>query len=241
MPARRRWRPYLSDGVGASRVRVVRPETLALARWTHRIDGRGTATTRVAFGNGLTIEDGEIRVVFNRIQHLPAPRFERASAKNRDYARAELQGLVASWLYQLGDRVVHSMRRHPLVSPSLSHQRWTAAAVAAGLPIAVRSFAASDRSPIRAAVSTSAGRGGDSGSVLVAGDSVIGSHAGRFGPRCVVAARALDAAIVEFRFATTAGTDALVDVDLMPALTDRAAVLLTARLLERSSHAPGPS
>src|SRR5262249_31759455 len=150
-----------ANELGAERVGVARPEVLSLARWSHRVDAHGRASTRVALPRLGTLDTSSIGAVLNRIQHLAVPRFRRAPAKDREYAGAELQALVASWLAEHGARVVPSSRRHPCVTPGLPWQHWASAAAVHGLPI---------RSPPTDGVAAAS-----AGAVLVAGDRAGGA------------------------------------------------------------------
>lgn len=216
----------LAGRLGADQVRVLRPEVLGLARWSHRVSSRGRAVTRVTVPGAETLVSAELRAVFNRIQYLSVPRFRSASVKDREYAAAELHAVVASWLAELGDRVVHDVRRHPWVIPSLTRQQWVSAAAAHGLPVAPRT------------IGTAAGGGADQvgtlgrcGSVLVAGGTAAGSLAGDFGERCVAATRTIGLPLLEFDFAIEQGATVLVQVDPQPRLTDPRAAEVVSELL----------
>src|SRR5262245_29560283 len=78
----------LARELGARAVRVVRPEILSLARWSQRVDANGGASTRIELPLGQPLANVELLAVLNRIRYLPVPRFQRASAKDRDYAGA---------------------------------------------------------------------------------------------------------------------------------------------------------
>ena len=226
----------LSARIGRTRVRTLRPEALALARWSHRVDVRGGASTRLTPPDGRTVASGEIEAVLNRIRYLPLPRFRRASPKDVDYAGAELQAVVASWLCELGDRVVNPVGRHPWLTPEMPLPLWASIASAAGLPVRSARLAASangaDERDCAAGTWPHASDEAVS-RVLVAGDAVTGEMAPRYGATCIAAARAMSVSLVEFVFvlAGPASDIALVHVDLLPPLLDAAQVELTANLL----------
>ena len=226
---------------GPSSVRLVRPELLSLASWSHRVDSRGRTSTRLSLPNAAPIDDAA--AVLNRIRYLPVPRFHRATAKDRDYAGAEMQALVASWLAGFGTRVVHVVREHPWVTPVLPRQHWAAPAAVCGLPVARRVVSTSPR--VRQSRShglvhekrdedgigevTANGLGP---TVLVAGDCTGGQLASAFGAPCVRAARMLGFPLLEFRFATEGGRTVLTEVDPLPSLVEPWATALTVDLLE---------
>jgi hypothetical protein len=218
----------LAGRLGTGHVRVVRPEVLGLARWSHRVSARGRAVTRVTLPSSETLVSAELGAVFNRIQYLSVPRFRSASIKDRDYAAAELHAVVASWLAELGDRVVHDVRRHPWVIPALTRQQWVSAAAAQGLPVAPRTAGtaagneAEDQQP---------GAWAPAGGVLVAGGTAAGSRADEFGERCVAAAHAIGLPLLEFHFAVEHGATVLVQVDPLPRLVDPGAAEVVSELL----------
>ena len=242
----------LRSGLGAEAVHVVRPEVLSLARWSHRVDEHGRASTDMTLPGRPPIYSGDIGAALNRIRYLPVPRFQRSSPKDRDYAGAELQALIASWLAGLGERAIHAVRRHPWLTPSLPAQHWASAAAACGLPVARRSITTSERwrlpgesmhGPLPSAGTScyeehARLRYEDNerhmtlaGSVLVAGDQIEGTLVRQFGTQCLAAARALGFALLEFRFALVAGGAALVDVDPLPPIERPTEVEATYRLI----------
>ena len=217
----------LAGRLGSEKVRVVRPEVLGLARWSHRVGSRGRACTRMTLPNAETLVSADVGAVLNRIQYLSVPRFRSASAKDREYAGAELHAVVASWLAEFGDRAIHNVRRHPWVVPFLAHQQWVSAAAANHLPVAPR------KTEIRAGNGAEdvIGGGSLSGSVLVAVGTAAGSLAGEFGERCIAATRAIGFPLLEFHFAVEQGKTVLVQVDPLPRLVDPWAACMVSDLL----------
>lgn len=241
--------------LGPLRVRVVHPEMLSLAAWSHRVDARGCSSTRVALPGAEPVHSAEIGAVLNRIRYLPVPAFGRAAPKDQEYAGAELQALVASWLAGLGDRVVHVVRRHPWLTPMLPLQHWAAAAARSGLPVLSRAVSNSARprpegvhggrptsvgTSIGASIGTSVASVGTSvgasvgasiGTALVAGNRVGGEFAGRFGSGCLATARLLGFPLLELSFTIENGAPALAAVEPFPSLAEPWAVSLTSALL----------
>lgn len=243
---------HFAHNFGSRAVRIIRPEMLSLARWSHRVDSRGRAATRLTLPRSEPIDDAGVGAVLNRIRYLPSLRFQRASAKDQDYAGAELQALVASWLAALDRRVVHVVREHPWVTPVLPPQHWAKAAAEAGLPVATRIISSSPRAlRYRSGHAPGKHRQGDAAShpaasdgtvptVLVAGDRVGGLLSAGFGPQCLQAAHLLRFPLLEFRFATEEGSTVLVEVDPLPPLVEPWAAALTAGLLESLAAEPQP-
>ena len=224
----------LIERLGPQNVRIIRPETLSLARWSHHVDSKGHATTRVAWPNQATLESAEIGAVLNRIRFLPVTGFYRSSDKDRDYAGAELQAVVSSWLASFGNRAVHPVRRHPLLTPVLPRQHWTAAAAAVGLPVALRTVANSARAERWRSVKLANGSvpALAAGSVLIAGNRAGGTLAGVFGPLCLEASQRLGFPLLDFRFVAGPGGAMVSEVDPLPVLDQPWEADLTARLLE---------
>jgi len=242
---------WLARKLRPEAVRVICPEALSLALWSHRVDARGKASTRLVLPHAGSFATSQLAAVFNRIQYLPLPRFNRATPKDRDYASAELQAVMVSWLAELGDRAVHNVRRHPWLSPSLPLLHWARATAACGLPVAAHVVANSPRvgaSPgnppltsvtdgqfANSRVARDRRNGLDNGvlmgTVLVAGEEAGGQLADRWGSNCIEAAKSLDFPLLEFRFALEDREMVLVAVDPLPTLIDPWATALAGRLL----------
>ena len=214
-------------------VLLLRPETLAMARWSQALDRGGRAHTRLTLSDGMRLEGGSIGVLINRSQCLTAAHFRQASAKDRDYADMELQALVTSWLGELADRVVPSLRRHPWLIPSITHLHWAAAALEAGLPIANGQRRVNGgwiRTPLpHDAHHQSASPAGD---VLVAGEHLGGLLAERFGKGCLAVARRLELPLLLFRFEDRGAGPALGEVSLFPPLREAWEVTLVSRMVD---------
>jgi hypothetical protein len=209
---------WLASELGSQTVRIVRPEVLSLAKWSLRVDCHGAASTSIEWPQKEPLEGSSIGAVFNRIRHLPVPRFRRACAKDRDYADAEFHAVVTGWLARYGERVVQGVRRDPLLTPMLPLQHWATAAAACGLPVAARTVTNQAEEVV-------------AGTVLVAGSQVGGIFADRFGRRCLATAQALRLSLLEFRFAIAGSDVVLAEVDPLPPLDEPWAAALTGQLL----------
>lgn len=225
----------LEGKLGPGTVRVLRPELLALARWSHRVDARGQARTRLALPDGSTIDSAQLGVVLNRVRRLESVRFRRAGPRDRDYAAAELHAVATSWLAGLGPSAVPSAREHPWLVPSLSTVRWVAAAAHCGLPVeecviatTTRAIAGSEFEPIgdpaRARQHAAARPGFPPSAVLVAGNLASGALSSRFGTACCAVAKLLRLPLLEFRFRHRGCDWALAEVDPLPTLLEAATV-----------------
>jgi len=237
----------LAELCGRERVRRLTPEALGLARWSHRVDARGRASTTLVSPRSAPVRSADLALVLSRLRTLPAPRFQRASARNRDYADSELQALVSSWLFELGERVVPSLRRHPWLVPMLPVLHWAGAAAVAGIPVARATalsapVAAVERSRDCACATASSRRPGalegeavaPAGTVLVAGPRAAGELAASLGTACVAAAERLALPLLEFRFARVGARPTLVHVEPFPALREPWEVETVSRWLHAS-------
>lgn len=131
------------------RLTVLRPEWLGQARWSQRLDRQGRARTVIRWHGGRQLESSQIGQVWNRIRLLPQAAFRASGARDQDYAGAELQALVASWLAELGVRVEPSMRHHAVVTPLLHRLHWMAVASRCGLMVEAGPGAREDCSLLR--------------------------------------------------------------------------------------------
>ncbi|MCB5165818.1 hypothetical protein LG634_13360 [Streptomyces bambusae] len=138
----------LAARVGGARVLAVTPGGLARARWTHRIDTRGEASTTVVLPTGTVLADGTVGAVLNRSAGLPYPAPARgavggaaaaaARAKDAAYAHTERQALLASWLLSLAPRVVGVTSAFGTVHGTVSPVAALVHAERCGLPVARR-------------------------------------------------------------------------------------------------------
>lgn len=238
----------LKDRLGPEKVRIIRPEILSLARWSHHIDRNGRAITRVRWPRsrdlpGLDeLDDSAVGAVLNRIRCLSVVRFRRANAKDRDYAYAEMQALILGWLEGYGHRAVQPVGRNPWVTPMLPRQHWTSAAAAVGLPVLPQLLVNSPHAQRWASGSCSHGRLGPglehcTETVLVAGSRTCGPLAREFGPRCLQVSRNLDLPLLEFQFVMDREVAMVSDINPLPSLDRPIDVELTAGYLESLAKA----
>lgn len=218
---------------GAAGVRMVRPESLAAGAWSHRVDRHGTADTTITVAGAPPLASRSIGVVFHRILRLQPPHLLRARAKDRDYAAAEMQALMVSFLAAFGNRAVPDARRWPWLAPPLSASRWSAAAADAGLRVATdlvadgwprpqphRTEPAAGSRPVYAA-----------SRVLVAGTRVLGELGAVAGAACVAVAHGLGLPVLECAFVRIGAHWRLRYVDPMPMLDQPGAAELVSDYL----------
>lgn len=197
---------HLERRLGRGSVMLLRPERLALGRWSQHIDSEGRAHSRLRVSESQRIDSAQVRVVLNRLRRLPQPRFVRSPPRDREYASAELEATVLGWLGSLGSKVVHDVSRHPWTVTPLPRCRWLTAAAAAGLPIEDATMVSIPR--LCGATSAVGGSRSPSGAqakarrshVLIAGDGVSGPIASEWGARCHGVAHALGLPLLQFTF-----------------------------------------
>jgi hypothetical protein len=199
------------------RLKVMRPEWLAQAHWSQRLGERGISNTLLSWHGDHRLESKQICFVWNRIRLLPQAAFRSSNVQDRDYAGAELQALVASWLAELGNRVEPSMRRHASVTPVLHHLHWAAIASRCGLALSTGSGLAEDFSVLRTPIE------------LWGSDTYCGSSS--FVRACDAMATELGFALLSMGFRGTPTAPFLCRVDAHPALTSAGEIQAVARWL----------
>ena len=202
------------------RLTLLRPEWLGQARWSQRIDARGRAHTLLRWDGGHRLDGSQAGVVWNRIRMLPQAAFRVSAAPDREYAGAELQALVASWLAEMGARVEPPMRRHAVVTPMLHQLHWAAAAGRCALALAPAQPAlAEDFSVLRTPIE-------------LCGD-VAAEWPAPFMRACHALAAELGFALLSLGFRGSPAAPLLCRVDAHPALSSPRQVQAAARWLRQ--------
>lgn len=221
---------------GAECVAVVRPVELVHARWSHRVDPAGAASTRIVLPDRRTLDDQTVGAVLNRLVQLPDTVTFR-STRDRDYARAERHALVGSWLLGLGGRVVGVHNAFGTASGGVGPGAAEAHAARCGLPVArcataTRGGLLGPTRPGTRLVPRLAWPGGaaspvpvdvvpelaPAGRVLVCGDRVHGELAPAHGAACRALADRLGTTLLEVRFGRGPDGPAVVAANPCPAL-----------------------
>lgn len=229
----------LATRVDPRRVVVVRPADLCRARWSHRVSESGAVSTRLGLPDGRVLHDREVGAVLHRLTYLPLARFATATARDRDYARAELHALVGSWLLGLGTRVLGSVSAYGEASGPVSPLAALAHAGRCGLPVARLGIAtrwgllgppgAAERQVPRLAWPGARSAPvpvdvvpalppGETERVLVVGDRMIGRLTGAHGMACRRLGERLGTRLVEVRFAMGEVGPVVVEVLTCPPL-----------------------
>lgn len=201
------------------RLKLLRPEWLGQLRWSQRLSEKGISRTLLHWRGGHCLDSREIGLVWNRIRLLPQAAFRSSTAQDRDYAGAELQALVASWLAELGERVEPQMRRHASVMPMLHHLHWSAVASRCGFSLSTAPAAPEDFSVLRTPIELCG--------LLMHSWPVTFTHA------CDAMARELGFALLSLGFRGTPAAPLLCRVDVHPALATRGEVQAVARWLSQ--------
>jgi len=232
---------HLSGALGPHAVIALRPERLALARWSHRVSSGGRAATDLRWTNGLEIRSSDIACLLNRLVYLPTPRFNKAKAKDRDYANSEMQALASSWLAGLGEAVVNPANSRAQSCGPASPKAWLAMAAACGLPVAMFRSATAGRmigshpgtivsmkhpwpsgvnGPMPAESEPDPEELVNTGNVLIVGHCACGPMAHKFGEQCLEVALRAGCNLLEFRFCRLAEGTVLVAIDPFPTLSE---------------------
>ncbi|WP_327727260.1 hypothetical protein OG250_08260 [Streptomyces sp. NBC_00487] len=244
----------LSARGGHGGVLTLTPADLARARWSHRVNGGGEASTRITLPTGQVLDDRTIGAVLHRLPGLPlTPGAENGPrAKDALYTHSERQALVASWLLSLAPRVIGLISAYGTAYGTLSRTTALVHAEQCGLPVARRGGATRGGlvglpAPGERHVPRLAWPGGPGApvpvdvlpeapaayhdSLLIAGDRVIGPRAGDYGERCHRLAGALGTRHFELRFAPRPTGAVVADVHLCPRLDDPLHVEATASFM----------
>lgn len=118
---------------GIAPIHLVTTESLAYARWDHRVGAAGNTIT-ITLPDGRVVNSREIQGVLNRVTTIGADQANRATQGDRDYALSELNAFYLSWLYCLPG-VVNRTTPQGLCGRWRHPSEWTALAQQAGLPV----------------------------------------------------------------------------------------------------------
>jgi hypothetical protein len=113
---------------------VTASELVYEARWEHRVGAHGVSTT-LRLADGRQLDCSDVDGLLNRLVWLSADGYLGASDEDRDYATAELQALVLSWLAGFGPRALNPPVPPSLSAPWCSSCEWRARTLAAGARI----------------------------------------------------------------------------------------------------------
>jgi hypothetical protein len=202
----------------------------------------------------LSLDVDSVASVLNRVTTIVPPAFLRSSPRDRDYAAAEIQALIASWLHGLRCPVINPIGGEGPIA-NLTQRQWLARALDVGIPVARTLIATSPRilSPDQAAfvgrplgqtvdgwspIHSVADIGPPFTTVVVAGQRVHGGFEPGLAGACAELARAMGCPLLELRFGTTDAGLVLLGVEQAPALASAASVAAVAELLVRLRATP---
>jgi hypothetical protein len=139
---------FVADGLrerADQPVRLVTDATLVHdCRWDLRV-GTGGAVARLELGDGTVLDPTTVDGVVNRLCWLGAEAFAGASARDREYAGAELFALGLGWLESLGGRVVNRPAGSGLAGPWRRTAEWCR--LARTVDLAIAPYGSGDRAP----------------------------------------------------------------------------------------------
>jgi hypothetical protein len=113
--------------------RVVTARELSTSGWQHHPIGTGDEVLGLADG---AVSATALRGVVTRVGAIGAPDLPHIVPEDRDYVAAEMSAFLLSFLHALPCPVVNRPTPMSLMGPGWTTQRWRAAAVAIGLPVA---------------------------------------------------------------------------------------------------------
>jgi len=217
---------------GGSAVLQLSPASLSRSRWFHTVSSAGTCDTRIDVPDGRTADDRNLRWVLNRMVSPPVvPAFRAASAKDQDYAAAEFQALMTSWLASLGTRVINPAGPSLLAGAYGPPLSWMGQAREAGLKVQISRMATSDGIPSSVPEPPIGSKDQSPGSyVLVAGRRILGPLAAMFGPQCLDLGQRLGVVLAAFHFVPAGRNLVLARVDCTPPLAQEEEVDAVVRL-----------
>jgi hypothetical protein len=240
----------IASKLGKKAVSVITPEVFALVQWSHCVDSSGQTTTRFRIPNQQDLDSEFIGCLFNRLRYVPSRPF--TSQKNRDYAGAEIQALMSSWLLQLGEHLVNPISIISGIASPISHPQWMSAAQQSRLPIFryVKTTAQKliDKILPGEVLYPLADWPGKSGvipaeimldhaaimrreSILVCGDQALGSLAQMFGDASIRLAKKMQHNLLEIHFGLIQGEFRVIEISPYPLLESSEAVNGAAKLI----------
>ncbi|MCB0090513.1 MAG: hypothetical protein KDE54_21570 [Caldilineaceae bacterium] len=135
---------WLHQRVGPAQVKWIAAEQIVLAPdWRHRQSSRDAAT-HMRLTDGSVIDD-QFGAVFNRLRQIELPHFAAAAPADRDYALAEMQALLLSWLHSLPCPVINPASPQGLGGVYRTHAQWLQLAHVAGLSTQAYHFSTNPR------------------------------------------------------------------------------------------------
>ena len=229
----------VARSLGPDRVLVVRPEALPFATWRHAVNSVGRASTSLRLAGAQDVAEDSLGVVVNFMRGVPRTRLARAARKDQEYAGAEMQSLLASWLMGLGDRVLNPTNVRAFTVGPGSTRGWLLFSAGHGLPVSSNASGTpgrllrppgarevvTTREPWPAGAAgpmpaTLTANGDGLSTVFVAGDQAVGRLACLLGERCIAATRASEARALAFHFVNADDCPQLVEVDSLPMVTN---------------------
>ncbi len=250
----------IGSQLGQKVVLVIHPEIFALTQWSHHIDRFGRATTCLRLPNQDDFNSESIGCLFNRLRYVPNMLF--TSQKNRDYAGAELQALISSWIVALGMHVVNPISIVSGIASPISQPQWLSTARQCGLPISRYVTATASKligkilpgevlhpltdwpgkpGVIPAEIALDNSTRIPKETVLVCGNRVFGSLTEMFGISCLRLAQKMRYNLLEIQFGLIEGQFRVVAVSPYPLLESRWAVDETAEMVMDLALAGGCS
>lgn len=154
-------------------VELVTSESLAYARWDHRI-GSADVSVAITLPDGRTIHHDEVRGVLNRLAFTPPESLTLIHQSDRGYVQQELNAFFLSWLHALPGPMLNRPTPQGLCGRMRYWSEWCHLAVTAGLPIATYRQSSRMAVPPFALHARAPHIGPELTTVTVVGDRVVG-------------------------------------------------------------------
>ena len=181
---------------GLTPIDLVTSESLAYARWDHRVGSAG-ASVSMDLPDGRSIRHDDVNGVLNRLAFVPGEALTLIHQSDREYVHQELNAFFISWLHALPGPMLNPPTPQGLCGRMRYWSEWCHLAVRAGLPTAPYRQSSRETAPPFALHARAPHSGPVITTVIVIGERVVGTAV----PAPVAAACA--------RFATLARTPIL--------------------------------
>jgi hypothetical protein len=202
-----RWAPHEAE--------LLTCEDLSTPGWRHRLFDR--SASRAVVG-GHVVREGDIRGVLVRRPWILEQELTHVSASDREYAAAEMNAFLLSWLESLPCRVLNRPIGTSLCGPNWRPLQWARAAAGAGLAIEATRWRvpASRRRQPPVAV----GAAETPIDVTVVGDQCLGAPDDLYAEGAKRLAAIAHVGLLSVRFVSAERSPVFVSASAMPSLKD---------------------
>ena len=158
---------------GLAPIELVTSESLAYARWNHRVGSAG-ASISIELPDGRTIRHDHVRGVLNRLAFVPGEALTLIHHSDREYVHQELNAFFISWLHVLPGSMLNPPTPQGLCGRMRHWSEWCQLAVRAGLSTATYRQSSREAAPPFALHARAPQCGPEITTVIVVADRVVG-------------------------------------------------------------------